>query len=104
MLLGLAAALFEGGAHALLGVLEPLLLPGLRGIRIARLLRGLELSLRGGAMDLNPPRGTRDFYPEEMALRTWLFGKWREIATSHDVEVGDRVLGSKIAKWVNMYA
>lgn len=35
------------------------------------------------AMDLNPPRGTRDFYPEDMALRTWLFGKWREVATSH---------------------
>ena len=31
-------------------------------------------------------------------------GGYSEIATSHDVEVGDRVLGSKIAKGVNMYA
>jgi len=23
-------------------------------------------------------RGTRDFYPEEMALREWLFARWRE--------------------------
>jgi histidyl-tRNA synthetase len=37
----------------------------------------------GGVMDLNPPRGTRDFYPEEMALRNWLFGKMRHTATSH---------------------
>ena len=36
-----------------------------------------------GSMDLNPVRGTRDFYPEEMALRTWLFGKWRDIAALH---------------------
>ena len=35
------------------------------------------------AMDLNPPRGTRDFYPEEMALRNWLFGKMRETAVLH---------------------
>ena len=32
------------------------------------------------AMDLSPPRGTRDFYPEDMALRSWLFGQWRETA------------------------
>ena len=31
-------------------------------------------------------------------------GGYSEIATSRDAEVGDRVLGSKIAKWVNMYA
>ena len=31
-------------------------------------------------------------------------GGYSEIATLRDVEVGDRVLGSKIAKWVNMYA
>ena len=35
------------------------------------------------AMDLNPPRGTRDFYPEDMALRSWLFGQWRETARLH---------------------
>ena len=42
-----------------------------------------------GKMDLNPPRGTRDFYPEDMALRTWLFGKWREVAGLHGFEEYD---------------
>ena len=42
-----------------------------------------------GAMDLNPPRGTRDFYPEDMALRNWLFGRWRQVATSHGFEEYD---------------
>lgn len=46
-------------------------------------------SSKSSAMDLNPPRGTRDFYPEDMALRTWLFGKWREIAVSHGFEEYD---------------
>ena len=42
-----------------------------------------------GAMDLNPPRGTRDFYPEDMALRNWLFGKWRDVANQHGFEEYD---------------
>jgi histidyl-tRNA synthetase len=25
-------------------------------------------------------KGTRDFYPEQMALRTWLYGKVREVS------------------------
>jgi len=29
---------------------------------------------------LQAPRGTRDFYPEDMRLRTWLFGHFREVA------------------------
>ena len=29
---------------------------------------------------LQPPRGTRDFYPEELRLRSWLFEQFREIA------------------------
>jgi len=29
---------------------------------------------------LQAPRGTRDFYPEEMRLRTWLFEHFREVA------------------------
>lgn len=32
-------------------------------------------------LDTNPPKGTRDFYPEDMRLRTWLFDQWRQIAT-----------------------
>ena len=31
-------------------------------------------------MDLAPPRGTRDFFPEDMRLRNWLFGHFRETA------------------------
>ena len=48
-------------------------------------------------MDLNPPRGTRDFYPhscvtsdaEDMSLRTWLFGHWRAVAGLHGFEEYD---------------
>ncbi len=29
---------------------------------------------------LRPPRGTRDFYPEQMRLRTWLFDHFREVS------------------------
>ena len=31
-------------------------------------------------MNLAPPRGTRDFFPEEMRLRSWLFGHFRQVA------------------------
>jgi len=31
-------------------------------------------------LDVNPPKGTRDFYPEDMRLRNWLFEEWREVA------------------------
>jgi len=31
-------------------------------------------------IDLQPPRGTRDFYPEDMRLRVWLFDQFREVA------------------------
>jgi len=31
-------------------------------------------------LDTNPPKGTRDFYPEEMRMRSWLFDQWREVA------------------------
>ncbi|KAL6523288.1 hypothetical protein OROGR_016891 [Orobanche gracilis] len=29
-------------------------------------------------IDVNPPKGTRDFPPEEMRLRSWLFQNFRE--------------------------
>jgi len=32
-------------------------------------------------LDTNPVKGTRDFYPEDMRLRSWLFGKWKETAS-----------------------
>ena len=34
-------------------------------------------------MDTNPPKGTRDFYPEDMRQRTWLFDQWREVAKTY---------------------
>lgn len=40
-------------------------------------------------IDTSPPRGTRDFYPEEMRLRNWLFGTWSEVATSFGFEQFD---------------
>jgi len=40
-------------------------------------------------VDLKPPRGTRDFYPEDMALRNWLFGKMRETSQLHGFEEYD---------------
>lgn len=30
-------------------------------------------------IDVNPPKGTRDFPPEEMRLRNWLFNNFREV-------------------------
>jgi hypothetical protein len=41
------------------------------------------------ALDLNPPRGTRDFYPEDMELRNWLFDAWRREAALHGFEEYD---------------
>ena len=32
------------------------------------------------AMKLTPPRGTRDFFPDEMRQRSWLFGHFREVS------------------------
>ncbi|KAF3441826.1 hypothetical protein FNV43_RR15741 [Rhamnella rubrinervis] len=31
-------------------------------------------------IDVNPPRGTRDFPPEEMRLRNWLFNNFKEVS------------------------
>lgn len=31
-------------------------------------------------IDVNPPKGTRDFPPDEMRLRNWLFHNFREVA------------------------
>ena len=40
----------------------------------------------GGKLDLAPPRGTRDFYPEELRVRNWLFDQWRRTAAAHGFE------------------
>jgi histidyl-tRNA synthetase len=36
-----------------------------------------------------PPRGTRDFYPEDLRLRSWLFDRFREVATRFGFEEVD---------------
>eukprot|EP00903_Cladosiphon_okamuranus_P006427 g6289.t1 len=50
-------------------------------------------SKRGAAavekLDFKPPKGTRDVFPEDMRLRNWLFGHWRDVATSFGFEEYD---------------
>lgn len=40
-------------------------------------------------MNLSPPRGTRDVFPEEFRLRSWLFGQFRDVARLHGFEEYD---------------
>ncbi|CAM9731418.1 unnamed protein product, partial [Phaeothamnion confervicola] len=40
-------------------------------------------------LDLAPPKGTRDMFPEDMRLRTWLFGQWRDVARRFGFEEYD---------------
>ncbi|GER25781.1 histidine--tRNA ligase [Striga asiatica] len=40
-------------------------------------------------IEVNPPKGTRDFPPEEMRLRNWLFQNFREVSQSFGFEEVD---------------
>lgn len=40
-------------------------------------------------IDLEPVKGTRDFYPEDLRFRTWLFGHMRDIARAFGYEEYD---------------
>ncbi len=40
-------------------------------------------------ISLQPVKGTRDFYPSELRLRSWLFDIWRESARQHGFEEYD---------------
>eukprot|EP01035_Chromulina_nebulosa_P018029 gene18029-23670_t len=40
-------------------------------------------------IDVNPPKGTRDFYPEDHRLKTWLFNSWRSVASLYGFEEYD---------------
>lgn len=40
-------------------------------------------------LDLNPPKGTRDFFPEELRLRNWLFEHFHEVARTFGFEEYD---------------
>ncbi|GMH38453.1 hypothetical protein BSKO_06337 [Bryopsis sp. KO-2023] len=37
-------------------------------------------------IDTNPPRGTRDFFPEDMRLRNWLFGQFIDVSEAFGFE------------------
>ena len=100
-----ATGLQRGGTAAVLRTLS-------HGSPVALSRRGLVVAQEGGRasaavtqaasadntakkkpMDLNPPRGTRDFYPGGevggMGLRNWLFGQWRAVAAQHGFEEYD---------------
>jgi len=38
-------------------------------------------------IDVNPPKGTRDFPPEDMRLRNWLFNHFKEVRELHELYV-----------------
>ncbi len=42
-----------------------------------------------GQTPLQPPRGTRDFYPEDLRLREWLFAHFRAVALRYAFEEVD---------------
>lgn len=45
------------------------------------ILFGLETNERlNMAQIISPVKGTRDFYPEDMAIRNWIYGKMREVS------------------------
>lgn len=42
-----------------------------------------------GMIDTQPPRGTRDFYPDEMRFRNWLFGEFAAVSQAFGFEQFD---------------
>ena len=40
-------------------------------------------------MKLQPPKGTRDFYPDEQALRRYLHDAWRAVSVRHGFDEVD---------------
>ncbi len=51
-------------------------------------------------MKLAPVRGTRDFLPEDMRLRSWLFGHWRATAAEFGFEEYDAPLVEPLELYV----
>ena len=51
-----------------------------------RIERGIALA---ESIELQPVKGTRDFYPEDLRVRAWLFNHWRNIATKYGYEEYD---------------
>lgn len=51
------------------------------------------LNSSAGVIDLQPPRGTRDFFPHEMRLQQWLYERFRHVSLAFGFEeVGAPVL------------
>jgi len=46
--------------------------------------------------DFSPPRGMRDFYPEDMTLRNAIFSIWRSVARSHCFQEYDSCVVEKL--------
>ncbi|CAE7535833.1 unnamed protein product [Symbiodinium pilosum] len=44
---------------------------------------------KGPAISLDPPSGTRDFFPADMRFRNWLFGAFKEIARRYGFQEYD---------------
>lgn len=42
---------------------------------------------KGIKIEVEPPSGTRDFYPDDMRVRTWLFDHFRAVARSFAFQV-----------------
>ena len=47
------------------------------------------MGARSDAVPTQPPKGTRDFYPEDLRLREWLFGRFRAVARAFGYEEVD---------------
>ena len=43
-------------------------------------------------IDLQPVKGTRDFFPDEMRLRNWLFEVWRNVSSKIDLSLENTVV------------
>ena len=49
-----------------------------------------------------PPSGTRDFFPEEMRVRNWLFSPFREIARRLAFQEYDAPVLEKVELWAKI--
>ena len=57
--------------------------PVLRSLQVRRAAKAAkkeEVEGESGGFSLDPPSGTRDFFPEDMRMQRWLFDRFRETA------------------------
>lgn len=77
------------GVFAILFLSLQHMTPVAGGRKSAAVSQSLQKTERATAMDLQPPKGTRDFFPEDKRLQNWIFSKWRGIAERHGFEEYD---------------